>query len=207
MAKSKLWVWVAIIGLVLLNLSLWDRACRADARLAKAEAEYAEARRIAEADHELGQRRIEELTKAIGHRDEKIGELDGVIAADVARIRVLEGELRDIQDAEPPTTPEIEAMPIVINLRAQVKKLAEGFNLARETITLQSREIDELKGKCLDLEAISAEWKAAYDREHALRLAAEDLFTLSQRRVGLSKTVAKVALGVAGAGIIYGLLK
>jgi hypothetical protein len=55
--------------------------------------------------------------------------------------------------------------------------------------------------------AITEEWKKDYENEHALRLAAEDLFKLSESRVKFGKKITTAAVAIGAASIIYGLLK
>jgi hypothetical protein len=195
-----------VVALVLLAVSQF-RACKLDKKYRDMKAAYETERRIAEADHALSMGRIDELTNAIGQMDEAIVQKDIEITQKAEQIKVLSRDLAYLIANEPPTTPDIESMPIVINLRGQLSKLTEMYSLCEQAVTLQSEEIDVLKGKCIALGAIGEEWRVQYDKEHALRLSAEGLFKLGEHRVGLNKTIAKVAVGVAAIVVVGSLLK
>jgi chromosome segregation ATPase len=194
---------VVATGLILLAAS-WFRSCAVDARIRKAKLAYQELRAITEAESKMMSTRLDELNKAIGHRDEAIGKLESEVAAKNLEISAAKTELAELQAAEPPTTPEIEALPIVINLRGQVAKLTDMFNLSQNTITIQSLEIDELWGKTKLLEDVVAEWKGGYEREHALRIQAENMFKICERGRRLQKFWKTTAIVATGA--VTGLL-
>lgn len=207
---KKLIAPILIVALVLFCLTLIDRACGLSDKLKLAKHDYTEREKITEADKQISDARIAELNNAIGQADKTIVNLEKVIAQKNKDITTLNGQLAEIVGQEPPTTPEIEAMPIVVSLRAQVSKLTEMYSLSQQTITLQSQEIDVLRGKCVSLESIGAEWKGQYEREHALRLTSEGLVTSLEKRVrlsGLWGTTKTVLIGAAVGYIGYTLLK
>jgi chromosome segregation ATPase len=183
---------------------MFARSCRASAELKQAKKDYSELKRITEADHELMSIRVDELNKAIGHRDETIGQLERKVTQYVEKTTTLTAELTALQNAEPQTTPEIESMPIVISLRGQVAKLTEMFSLSQATVAAQRAEIAEYVGQVKDLRQLSEEWKGAYEREHKLRVQAEGLFKICERSRKLNKfwrTTSIVATG-AMAGLL-----
>jgi hypothetical protein len=166
---------------MLLSFSLF-RSCAVDARIRKAKLAYQELRAITEADKQLSDNRIGQLTKSIVDKDRQILNIEKEITQKDEQLTVVNQRLRDLQAAEPPTTPEIEALPIVVNLRGQVAKLTGMFNLSQNVVVAQSQEIVELKGKVGLLELVAAEWKGAYNREYALRLSSEKLLTIAENR-------------------------
>ena len=206
-SSSAFWAWVVACGAALFALAMLDGSCNAGRQLRDAKLRYEAYRAVAEADHAAMTEKVSHMTNEISRLGAAIAEKDAKVAQYVERVSTLTAELTALQDAEPPTTPEIEALPIVVNLRGQVAKLTAAFSLAQDTITLQGEEIALLVGQRELLEGVAAEWRGAYEREHALRVQAEGLFKLSERRVGMNKVVTKVALGVAAAGVAYGLLK
>lgn len=120
------------------------------------------------------------------------------------------GVIADLQAAEPPTTPEIEAMPIVINLRAQVKALTHGFSLAQQTIAQQDQEIRNLRLVIADQTIMLQEWEAKFNREQALRLSSESLSAMYKRRLTtfrLTGTVKTVVIGGLAAGLVYSMVR
>jgi chromosome segregation ATPase len=202
--KQQNIITVALVAaLVVLSIFIF-RSCRADERLRKAKLDYAEYRQTVETENELMSNRLDELNKAIGQKDEVIGQLEQEVTGYVEKLRHTTQELTDLQNAEPPTTPEIESMPIVINLRGQVAKLTEMFTLSTAALTLQTERADALVGQVKLWEEVSAEWKAAYEREHTLRVQSEGLFKMAEQRIKMNKfwkTTTAVATGVA-AGIL-----
>jgi predicted nucleic acid-binding Zn-ribbon protein len=146
--------WLVIAVLAALSVYLLDQYLKARAE-GKAYREKAEATEQALAAT-LG--RVSALTSEIAQRDRRIEGLEEIIVQNVSTIRALQGQLEDAQAAEP-EQPELESEPLVVNLRFQIKTLTNMFTLAQSTITTQSQEIEELRGKCAALQAIGAEWK------------------------------------------------
>jgi chromosome segregation ATPase len=196
---------VAIGGMALLTLFALDRSCVSSRELAQAKADYAEQVRLLEAANAQATERIGQMTNDIAQRDTNILKLEESVTQKDARITLLSGQLANIVGQEPPTTPEIESLPIVINLRAQVKTLNEMFSLATETINDKDDIIREWEAKFNSQFKITMEWKAMYDNEHALRVQAEGLFKLSEqaRKPNVWKTIGYIA-GAAALGYVIG---
>jgi hypothetical protein len=182
------------------------RSCKLGKKYRDLKAAYETDRKIAEADHALSLSRIEELNNAIGQANNAIGLKEAEIAVKNAEILVLSNQLDELIGSEPPTTPEIESMPIVVSLRGQVRTLTEMYSLSQETITLQSKQIWLIVGQYNAQVLISAEWKSMYDNEHALRVNCEGLLKVCENRVSSPwKTARTVAYGVS-AGFVIGSL-
>jgi chromosome segregation ATPase len=199
--KLKTIITATLAVVLIISLMGWSRSC---AGTKKAKADYLAFREVVESEKLAMSNRLDFLTKAIGQRDETIGQLEHKVAQYVEKTSTLTAELTALQNAEPPTTPEVEALPIVVNLRAQVSKVTEMLTLSQKTVTLQRQEIDAYVDKVSLLEQVIVEWKGAWDREHTLRVQAEDLFKLYERKQKLNrfwKTTAVVATG-AVAGIL-----
>jgi hypothetical protein len=135
--------------------------------------DYAEMVRITEAEQCFARQRREELEADNAGKDVKIAQYVEKIQTYHAEITTLSARVEELQNAEPPTTPDIEAMPIVINLRGQVAALTQAFDLSQKEVTLQKQISAELWGKVSNLEKIADEWRGMYDREHALRVNCE----------------------------------
>ena len=196
---------IAIIALCVVAAVLLSRSCGLTGKLRQAKLKYEGYKAIVEADHELSRAHIEQLTNEIALKDEKIVTLRGESLAKQERITKLSTRLDELQNGEPPTTPEIEALPIVVNLRQQVATLTEMFTLAQGTIETKDREI-ELWSKKYDAQvAISAEWKVMYERENKLRLMGGELITGLERSLKISRLKGKVAT-VAIVGLAAGYL-
>lgn len=127
-----------------------------------------------------------------------------------AKVAAQAGTIADLQAAEPPTTPELEALPLVISLRAQNRALLEGFTLAQQTIAQQDEEIKALRLVIVDQRLIIAEWEAKFNREQALRLSSERLSATYKRELTkfrLTGTVKTVVIGGLAAGLVYSMVK
>ena len=196
---------IVVIALVLFGVSTL-RSCKLDKKYRGLKAAYETDRNIAEADHALSIAHIEELNNAIGQANNEVVRLSEEVLSKRKRISELSNQLDELVSNEPPTTPEIESMPIVISLRGQVRTLTEMYSLSQETVTLQSKQIGLIVGQYNAQVLISAEWKSMYDKEHALRVNCEGLLKVCESRVPSPwKTVRTVAYGVA-AGFIVGSL-
>lgn len=201
---------IVIVGLCLAALFLLSRSFGLSDKYKLARDDYNELKKITEADKELSLALVAELTNAIGQADKTIVKLNGDIKVKNDRITLLSGQLADIVGQEPPTTPEIEAMPIVVSLRAQVKTLTDLYGISIDIITEKDKVID-LWSKKFDAEVtIAGEWKVQYEQEHRLRLLSEGLVTSLEHRVkaqGLLGKVKTVALGVAAGYVAYTIFK
>jgi ElaB/YqjD/DUF883 family membrane-anchored ribosome-binding protein len=196
-----------VVVLVVLGIAQL-RSCKLDKKYRDLKAAYETERNIANAGHALSVAHIEELNNAIGQADKTIVKLNGVIREKSVLISELSIQLDGLIDNEPPTTPEIESMPIVVSLRKQVGKLTEMYSLSQEVITLQNESATVLRGKFDAQVTISETWKQEHDKEHALRLSCESLLKLSERRVSNPwKIVKSVAVGVAAGFVAGSLLK
>jgi hypothetical protein len=189
---------VAIGGLALLALFAIDRSCVADRALEKAKADYAEQVRVLEADNAFKRDAILKAEEVITQQDAQIAVHVANIAAKDARITLLSGQLADIVGQEPPTTPEVESLPIVINLREQVARLSEMFSLALAKSDAQDRVIASWQTKYAAQVEISRSWQGQFENEHVLRLESERLFGMAEHRVKSTKFW-RVTAYVAGA--------
>jgi len=197
---------VGLAGLMLCAI-FFVRSCGLSQKLREKEHEYIEYRAVTEESFKVMSNRLDALTNEIALKDKAIVEIESALAVKNLELSAARAELSALQNAEPATTPEEEALPIVINLRGQISKLNGMVTLVQDIAQKQAEEIVQLKGKVTLLEQVGAEWKGAYEREHTLRLQAEDLYKVCSRSRNSNGLLTKVALGVAGAGIIYGLLK
>ena len=188
-------------------IGLGVRSCVAGAKLKQAKADYLELKRITEASEAILSNRIDEKNKAIGVLNNTIVQLNVEKSAKDAEISRLRESLADAVANEPPTTPEIEAMPIVISLRAQIGWLNKLVASNLDIIANREQVIQAWTSKFNEQVDISEAWRTKYENERNLRENCEKLFKLSERSRKYGKTWTKIALGVAGAGIIYGLTK
>ena len=196
---------VVVIALVVCTVCV-ARSCRSDARLRQSKLEYAGYKAIAEADHEISQNHIKELTQIVSYLTNDIAVKESEIAGKDRRIVALSTRLDELQNAEP-VQPELESEPLVINLRGQIARLTEMFNLSQEVVKTQGEEI-ALWAKKYDAQAaISAEWKSEYEREHQLRLMSEGIVSQLESRVRGAKLMNKVAVVAVAGAVAYGLLK
>jgi len=200
-------------GLVVLLLLgfLADQACHVlPNKLKQSELKYEAYRAMSVEKDKISDAKIADLQAQLVESEKVEAVLNQTIETQKVQIQAQAQTIADLQAAEPPTTPEIEAMPIVINLRAQIKALVQGFSLAQQTIAEQEKLIVQLK---MDKEILTGqvnEWIAKYNREHTLRLAAEGLYADSKKVLGLfrlSGTAKDILIGGLVAGTVYGLVR
>lgn len=185
----------------------WYKSCRADRVLAQEREKYRTL--VVETEILNGQSdaRIAELTRQISAQSNIVSGLKADILVKNQRISALSSQLDELQNTEPPTTPEIESLPIVINLRGQVARLTEMFNLSQEAGKLKDQTIIALENKFTLQVAITEEIVGQLDREHALRLASESLANRAISRYKSSKFLNKAAIVAVAGAVAYGLLK
>jgi low affinity Fe/Cu permease len=206
---KKLVAPIVIAALLLLCLTLLDRACNSDAALVKAKADYADLKRTTEADHALALGRIADLERTSAEYVEEISTYQVEIAARDTTIATLRGkvtttdsenarlrtEVQPVIDANPALAEFVASLDAGIVLRnaliveqdAQIKDLKEQGRLKDERLSIQVRLTDE--------------WKAAYDKEHALRVASEGLCGVYASRVKRDKIW--IAVGKYGPPIAF----
>ena len=185
----------------------WYKSFRADKVLAQEREKYRTM--VVETEILKGQSdaRIAELARQISAQSDIVSGLKADILVKNQRISALSSQLDELQNTEPPTTPEIESLPIVINLRGQVARLTEMFNLSQEAGKLKDQTIIALENKFTLQVAITDEIVGQLDREHALRLASESLANRAISRYKSSKFLNKAAIVAVAGAVAYGLLK
>jgi hypothetical protein len=201
---------VALVFAVVAGIASY-RACETlPYELRLADAKYQEYRALSIADHRASDAIIVGLRADIVAKVTENVTLQGTVVTQLGTIATLNQTISGLLADEPPATPEEEALPIVINLRAQVKALREGFSLAQDTIEKQSKVILNLESVVVSQEGIIKEWTAKFNREQALRLSSESLNakykkTLSHKNaVGTFKNV---VIGCLVVGTVSGLVK
>ena len=190
------------------------RSCQADAALKQAKADYEELRRIADADHAMSKDHIAELEASqeelkgmidsqatiIASKEATISSLKKSVVASNATTEALRNEVQPVLDQNPKVAQLVASLDAGILLRdTLITEQTTVINSLKERIALGDQRFDnQVK--------ISNEWKSMYEREQTLRVAAENLFKLSERRVSRNKLVTKVALGVAAGAVIYSVV-
>ena len=207
--KQKTIITIAVIACLVISMLFVARSCKLDSKYRELKLQYAGYRAIAEADHELMMKRIALLSGELVMRDKAIAGLEEIILVKNQRIVEVSARLAELQNAEP-VSPELESHPLVVNLRGQISQLTEMFTLSQNVVSTQRQEIEELGGKCIALESIGDEWKQAYEREHTLRVQAEEVLKVCEQRLRMKKgwgTAKTVLIVAAGAYIGSRLLK
>jgi chromosome segregation ATPase len=199
-----------LVGLALL-LVVSVQSCRDNKVLGKRyeelKAEYA-ALREAAVDAEG------RLNAIITQQEKAIAELDASIADRNKTIQGLEKRLSGVAGI----TDELEAAratltdkdAIIANLDEQVSAWKVKFNLAQDIIKEKDEVIRSLSLKYDSQVVISESWKAKYQQELSLRLAAERVMETADRQIASLKRAGKVKnilIATAVAGAIYGLAK
>lgn len=207
------WAKVALVIAIFLFGMAQANSCRNNAELKALKAEYKEFKNVTKANDEIRAGIEATQVAAIADRDKQIAALMDTISTDRGMIDSLNTTIEHLKATEPPTTPEIEAMPIVINLRAQVKTLTNGFNLAQTTIANQEKVIVEWQGKFDAMKAIAdARLGAIQDRDKQIKslegiVKKQDsgwgIFHLFGLRVNLVRDIV-VPIGAFSLGYIAG---
>lgn len=201
---KKVWPIAVVIAAVLVCLYYADRAFQSGAKLDAAKKDYAELKKAMDADHEIQQGIIEGAEARIDEQNVTISGLRADVAvkqAELDRLAAL------VAQPVPPSTPDVEALPTVIALRGQVSTLTKMVTEARGIIAGKDKVIAAWTAKFDAQVEISAAWKRQYENERAVRIAAEEMFKLSERRRGAYSLATKAALVLGAAGVLYGLSK
>ena len=169
------------------------RSCGLSEKYREQKLAYTELRAVTDADHAVQLLFIAERDKIITTQNEKIEGFVGQVTTYQRQLSVLHSQLEELQNTEPPTTPEIESLPIVINLRGQVSRLTEMFTLANSIIAEKDKIIKAWEVKFAAQVDISESWKKQYEDEHTLRLACE----------GMNKTLESKVRTIAFRGKIW----
>jgi hypothetical protein len=190
----------------------WARSCKSDAKFKAMELQYNTYRAIAQADNEMTKKHIDELESKqaelqgmidsqatiIASKESTIASLKKSVVTSNAATEALRTEVQPVLDQNPKVAELVASLDTGIMLRDGVISEQESLIRAlKDRITLGDERFDnQVK--------ISQEWKTMYDREHALRLQAEDLFKAcagAKKKDKLWGNIKAVAVGVA-AGVI-----
>lgn len=202
--------WGLILGTGILVLAVVD-TCRnikkqAAQDIAEIRGEYEAFKAVALAKQEILDASIAAEKKKAAEAVAEADRLREKSVRDDAKIAAQAAIIAAGHASEPPTTPEIEALPIVISLRAQLKEALVGFSLAQEAIVTLKAENAELRGAIAAKDKAFADLHTKWELEESLRLAAENSFAdLSKRYSKLSTkiTVRQVVLNLLSFGLGY----
>lgn len=199
---------ILALAVVLTFGALVDRACfQLPKELREAKAAYQTLVVATDLQNNAAQAERQALLATIAEREASEATLKQVVAQNAKELASAKQTIAQLQANEPPTTPEIEALPVVISLRAQVRGFSLALSAAEKTIADQAALIISLELDKKDLLEWGTSWKSQYEREHTLRLASENLFNLSERRFKLSTKITYVAVTAVGAALVYSLVR
>jgi len=194
----------------------WARSCKSDSALRQMQIRYETYRSIVVADNEMTNKYIGELESRQSELQGMIDSQDTIIASKDSVISTLKGKVKDAtaETAKLRTEvqPVLDANPKVAEL---VASLDAGIAL-RDNLIVEQEDLIRTMKKRIDLGderfanqvKISEGWKDMYEKEHSLRLQAEDLFNTcvhSRNRDKLWGNVKAVAVGVV-AGVAVKVL-
>lgn len=166
---------------------------------------YDQAVKDAAAQHVADMDTIDAQKGTIAAKDAAIAEKDAKITQYVGKVSTLTAELRALQNAEP-VQPELEMQPLVINLRAQVGNLSKMLNINLAIIAEKDAIIADWSKKFDAQSVISDTWKQAYEREHRLRLSAEELNKSLEHQGKVSRLYGKFSTAALAAAGVYMLI-
>jgi hypothetical protein len=185
------------------------RSCGLSEKYREQKLAYTELRAVTDADHAVQLLFIAERDKLIAQKDAEIVQYTERITTYQRQLSVLHTQLNELQNTEPPTTPEVESLPIVINLRGQVARLTEMFSVSQRIVSEENEIIKAWEVKFAAQVDISESWKKQYEDEHALRLACEGMNKTLENKVKTTRFRGKIwtaAALVAGGYAGYRLL-
>jgi|GEM_PF-6152814 len=133
--------------------------------------------------------RLARLDAAISERDSRIAAERQALTAAHQALSDAERKLQEAQAAEPSASPDIEAHPLVLNLREQLRLQDARYAEARSVITQQAELISTLEAQTADLRLAAELWKAQYQAERALRLSAESTLKGTELRLRRTRAI------------------
>ena len=207
---------VLAIALVVACVFL-DRSCRHNKSYKERMRQYEKAVNIVTADNFMARERIKGLEEIQGNLQGEIDSANTIISQHEVTIEQLRGKVNvanaNTAKLRTEVQPVLDQNPKVAEL---VASLDAGIALRDSLITDQQKLIFTLKERIVlddtrfdNQVKLTNEWHGMYDREHELRLLAEDMFKAcvkQQKKTNLWGNVKAVAVGVA-AGVVVGVLK
>jgi len=174
-------LWVAVVGLCVGLLWSVDSCRDTRGKLKLEQAKYNQASELNTQLQAALDKQIADSIAIIKAREARIVALEGEAIVLTNKISHLTNSLS--QANEPPTTAEIEALPIVQYLRARDKMQEERFSLAMAATAKDKQVIAELKGIVVDQDVIIGALTVKFNSEHSLRLASEELGSKKDARI------------------------
>jgi len=174
------------------------RSCSLGAKYEAMKDQYEAYRLIAKADNEMKMRAIEEANRVILARDAEIRRFLAEVAENDKVLSETQQSLHNLQQLEPTIQDKDE---LILNLRGQIFKLTEMFTLSQNTVASQRAIISNWEEKYNAQVKISEAWKAQYENELHLRVAAEGLITTLEGKVKVARlkgrawTIVAIAAG------------
>ena len=185
-----------LVALALAALCGWDmyRTAKADLKAYRAKVD------TLQADNAIKQTALDKAAVTIAEAQGSAASARSDAQAKGAEITLLKRELAAVVGQEPPTTPEVESLPIVINLRAQVARLSEMFTLSEARAADLERVIVSKDTIIAAQAEAMVSLKAQRDNYKALWETADALVT-KRARLTLKQKITWTAIG-AGAGVL-----
>ena len=179
---TKKTIAIATLAFILGGLTVLAIRCPDSSAIAKWRAQYETERatRVAEQESSDAKKDAWEAEKVV---------LQGAIDSAQAVIEVKKRAIADRDtriaalEAVEPVAPELEAHPLVINLRAQISEWKVKFSLAQGVIAEKDEVIFSLRGQLAIQVTLTNEWKANYEHEYTLRLNCEKGIALYQKKL------------------------
>ena len=209
---------VALVAALAVCSFFLAKSCRDAGQYDKLKAQYEEYKKVAEADNYLAHQRIAELEEIQNNLQGEIDSSNTVIAQYESSIEQLKHNVGAANAATEKLRTEVQ--PVL----DQNPKVAELVASLDATIVLQGSLVEEQDGMIKMLKSritlgderfnnqvqISEEWKSMYEREHTLRVQAEDLFKSCEHAKKTNKmwgNVKAVAVGVAVGVVVNAVSK
>ena len=183
MVKVNKWLVVAVVALVILaGFSAYKYFVTA-ADLKAKQAQYDAYRKLSIAEEAAKDAQIAGLQQDNANLRKINGLLNGQVVADDQTIFTDKQTIDYLKKHAPATTPEIEKLPVVVNLRAQVKALDKALADSEKAEADVKKSNVNLTQQLANDDKIIADTLAKYNSEHSLRLSCEALSAAYKKAV------------------------
>lgn len=202
------WWWAVGVVLVIALVYTYCGSRRLGDKYNRMKGGYEARVEVAETALETSLVRIAALNDIISAKDIIIVEKDAAIAEKLGQLSAGNKELKDLESEYQVLGSDKDAK--ITNLLAQVATIKESLTVAFSLIADKDAQLAAWEVKFTSSQKISAEWKKAYEDEHALRLVCENLNLALEKKVkstlfwSRAKNIAVVALAGYAA---YNLIK
>ena len=174
--------WVILAGIMLIGIFMLTRACGGDSEGEYWKGQYDALKEKADITRDILLADISDQREYIEKLEETNILLIETRIRQERRISVLEFERQDLVTSEP-SQPELESEPLVVNLRAQIKKMSLIIYEQEQIIQGNDKIIFNLKKQYSAQLTISEDYQKLYENEQRLHSLAVKRLSVSENRI------------------------